>query len=388
MPDVTIVLHGKRSLPRLIGCFLLGCLPAIASAQQFARLSPLAINLPDSPGWVQIQQAEPPDPQLTGNISGTVLDINEGLIPNAQVTLIEEGNPTERTTVSDSEGNFLFTDLAGGKFKITITSPGLETFISSEIVLHPGEHRELPRIALPVAAANVDVRVTVTEAEIAQEQVHFEEKQRLLGVLPNFYSSYIWDAAPLSKKQKFGLAAHSIFDPVGFLATGVSAGIEQANNSYADYGQGTRGYAKRYFADYGDDVINRMLSSALLPVLFRQDPRYFYKGTGSKRSRAFYAITRSVVSRSDSGRAMFNYSQVLGGFATGALTNTYRPADNRGIGLTLSNGFLAIGSHAFDNLLREFLFRHITLKVPDYPEKGEPPSSYSPTAAEKPVKPL
>jgi hypothetical protein len=378
----------------LLGGLLLGCLPAVAYAQQTARLSPLEISLPDAPGFVA-QLAQPPQPQVqspspqgTGNMGGIVLDINEGVVPNAAVTLIQEGNPVERTTIAGTTGSFLFIGLPAGKFRLTITAPGLETFVSSPITLHAGEHKVLARIALPLAPANISVQVTVTQAEVALAQLHLEEKQRLLGILPNFYSSYIWDAAPLSKKQKFGLAAHSIFDPVSFVFIGVTAGVQQANDTFADYGQGTKGYAKRYFADYGDDVINRMISGVLLPVVFRQDPRYFYKGTGSKRSRAIYAMSRAIISRGDNGHAMPNYSQMIGGFVTGSIANTYRPGADRGIGLVLTNGFLAIGNHAFDNLLREFVFRHVTYKVPDYSQKGEPPSSHAQAPAESSAKPL
>lgn len=364
---------GTCKFSRLMLVVVFGWFPALAGAQQLANLS--HSELPDAPGWVQAQEAHPTEPpRETGNISGTVLDIDESMVPNARVTLIEEGNSAERTTVSDAEGNFIFSDLAGGKFKITITSPGLETFVSAEILLRPGEHRELARIALPLAAANVDIQVTVTQVEIAQEQLELQEKQRLFGVLPNFYSSYIWDAAPLTSKQKFTLAGHSIFDPVVFVATGVAAGIEQANNTFPAYGQGAQGYAKRYFADYADEVSNRLISSALLPVIFHQDPRYFYKGTGSKRSRALYAISRALITRGDDGRGKPNYSHILGAFAAGAISNTYHEGNDRGTGLLLRNGFIAIGGHAADNLLREFLFKHLTPKVPNY-EKGEPLSS-------------
>ncbi|MEO6802980.1 MAG: carboxypeptidase-like regulatory domain-containing protein [Granulicella sp.] len=355
-----------------------GCLPALADAQQLANLS--HSELPDAPGWVQVKEAHSTEPPRgTGNISGTVLDIDESMVPNARVTLVEEGNFAERTTVSDGEGNFIFSDLAGGRFKIIITSPGLKTFVSSEIILHPGEHHELARIALPLAVANVDVQVTVTQVEIAQEQIELQEKQRLFGVLPNFYSSYIWDAAPLTTKQKFTLAGHSILDPVVFVVTGIAAGIEQANNTFPAYGQGTKGYAKRYFADYGDELSNRMISSAILPVVFHQDPRYFYKGTGSKRSRALYAVSRALITRGDDGRSKPNYSHILGAFAAGAISNTYHEGSDRGTGLLLRNGFIAIGGHAADNLLREFLFKHLTPNVPNY-EKGEPLSISEPAA--------
>jgi hypothetical protein len=327
-------------------------------------------GLPNAPSWVA-QQAEAFGQPGTGNISGTVLDINEGLVQNAKVTLIELEHHRERTTQSDSRGDFIFPDLGPGKFQLTITSPGLETFVSREILLRAGEHHEIQRLALPLASANISIQVTVTQVEIAQEQIQLQEKQRVLGIVPDFYTSYLWDAAPLTTKQKFHVATRSIFDPVVFLATGAAAGVEQYRNTFPAYGQGAQGYAKRYGAEYADEVSNRMFSSAIYPSLFHQDPRYFYKGTGSKRSRALYAITRAIVTRGDNGQQQPNYSRILGGFTAGALSNTYHVGDDRGVGLTLRNGFIAIGGHALDNLLREFLFRSLTPNIPEY-QKGEP----------------
>ena len=113
-----------------------------------------------------------------------------------------------------------------------------------------------------------------------------------------------------------------------------------------------------------------MLGSAILPSLLHQDPRYFYLGSGSVRTRAFYAISRAVITRSDSGKSQPNYSRILGSFAAGAIDNLYHPASDRGVGLVVSSGLLNTAGHAADNLLREFLFRKVTPTVPDY-EKGK-----------------
>ena len=371
--------HQQPSTPRRhlfhLACAILLACAAPAIAQQNTRLTATTDTLPDAPGRQTASQSPSPS-QATGasaSIGGTVLDINGGPVPGATITLIEEARPAtaDRTTTADKEGQFTFPDLAPGRFHLTITAPGLRTFVSPQVLLRSGERHELPRIALPLATANVDVQVTVTQVEIAQEQVHLEEKQRVLGIFPNFYSSYIWDAAPLTSGQKFGLATHSITDPVVFLATGIAAGIEQARNTFPVYGQGAQGYAKRYGADYADEVSNRMFSSAIYPSLFHQDPRYFYKGTGNKRARAVYAITRALVTRGDNGTIEPNYSRILGGFTAGALSNAYHQGDDRGVGLTLRNGFIAIGGHAADNLLREFLYKRFTPQVPAY-ANGKP----------------
>ena len=199
----------------------------------------------------------------------------------------------------------------------------------------------------------------------------FRSSSESSGVFPNFYSSYIWDAAPLSSAQKYQLAAHSLVDPFSFVGTGIFAAAEQWQNTFPGYGQGAKGYAKRYGAAYADEALSRMIGSAILPSLLHQDPRYFYRGTGTKKSRALYAISQAVICRGDNGKMQPNYSYVLGSFAAGGISNLYHPAGDRGLGLTISNGFLNVGAHAIDNLAREFLFRKLTPKVPDYAQ-GKP----------------
>jgi hypothetical protein len=205
------------------------------------------------------------------------------------------------------------------------------------------------------------VQVVVPRVEIAEEQIKEEEKQRVLGFVPNFYVSYVPDAAPLTSKQKFELAWKTTVDPVTFVLTGAVAGIQQANNVFSGYGQGAQGYGKRYGADYADSVTSIFIGSAILPSLLKQDPRYFYKGSGSTRSRFLYAIANSVICKGDNGRWQANYSNVLGSLAAGGLSNLYYPAQDRnGAALTFENAALEIGASAAANLLQEFVLRKLT----------------------------
>jgi Carboxypeptidase regulatory-like domain len=317
------------------------------------------------PGAALVSTTEP-----SSSISGIVLDANGGTLSGAAATLTSAKTREQRISLSGANGDFSFAGLPAGNFKLTIASPGMDPFVLPVIALGVGERRELPNISMAIAGTTTEVRVSVTQTELAQEQVKAAEQQRVLGVLPNFYSSYLWDAAPLDSRQKFDLAFHSIADPVEFLATGVIAGAEQANNTFPGYGQGAAGYAKRYGAAYADDVLGRLIGSAILPSLIHQDPRYFYKGSGSVRSRAFYAISRAVVTRGDDGRTEPNYSRLFGSFAAGGLANLYYPRADRGLGLTLGDGAVSIAGHAADNLIREFLLRRLTPSVPGY-EKGK-----------------
>ena len=196
-----------------------------------------------------------------GSITGSIVDDHQGLVPGALVTLIREGLP-DTTAVSGADGSFDFLDIPPGKYNLRVAAPGLGSHFSPGLILAVGERRKLDRIILPFTSNNASIVVTATPVEIAEEQVHLQEHQRLLGFIPNFYTSYIWNAAPITAGQKLRLATRSIFDPVVFLTTGAGAGMEQATNNYTSYGQGAQGYAKRFGADFGNEVSNRLLSSA------------------------------------------------------------------------------------------------------------------------------
>jgi hypothetical protein len=220
-------------------------------------------------------------------------------------------------------------------------------------------------------AASSEVDVTATREEIATEELKQEETQRVLGVIPNFYVTYVPDAPPLTRRQKYNLAWRSSIDPVTFLAVGFFAGIEQADNSFAGYGQGSEGYAKRYGAGYADSFIGAMIGGAILPAWWKQDPRYFYKGTGTSRSRVRYAIANAVVCKGDNGHWQANYSGIIGGLAAGGISNLYYPPSDRGAALTFENALFNTGMSAVQNLFQEFVVRKLTPHVPNY-RAGKP----------------
>jgi hypothetical protein len=234
-------------------------------------------------------------------------------------------------------------------------------------VLHGGESFETRAVVLPINVATSVVRVTASTQEIALAQLHEEEKQRVFGIIPNFYVAYAPDAAPLSSKEKFNLAWKTSIDPITFLSAGFFAGIEQANDTFRGYGQGAQGYAKRYGANYADSLIDTMIGGAMLPSLLKQDPRYFYKGTGTVRSRVLHAMGSSVICRGDNGHWQPDYSGILGGLAAGGISNLYYPASDRsGAAVTFENAGIGIAGTAVQNLFQEFVVRKLTRKVPDY----------------------
>jgi hypothetical protein len=266
------------------------------------------------------------------------------------------------TMVSDANGEFSFIQILPGSYRVIVSAKGFALFTSAEFVVKVKQAYEVPDISLSVATSNIEVTVRPTDL-IAAEQIRAEEKQRLIGVIPNFYTSYVYDAAPLTWKQKFSLATRGTFDPVAILGVGFAAGIEQANNSYAGYGQGAAGYSKRFAAKFADGRSSDFLTHAVFPSLLHQDPRYYYQGSGSVKSRFLHAVGSAFVTRSDSGRTVPNYSYLLGDMCAGALSNLYYPAANRGAHLVFTNVAVGLAGRVGGNLLREFLSRRWTTNV-------------------------
>ena len=308
---------------------------------------------------------------VLGTISGTVTDSSGALLAGAQIELRRANDTQKRAARSGDDGRFTFPEIPAGAFRLTITSDG---FAAQTVagVLHPGESYVAQPVALTVATALTEVNVSLSPVQVAEEQLKDEEKQRVLGVIPNFYVSYDPDAMPLNGRQKFKLAWKITIDPVSVLIAGAFAGVQQAQNSFSGYGQGAQGYAKRFGASYADFVSGTFLGGAAFPAILHQDPRYFYKGTGSKKSRLLYALANSVICKGDNRRWQPNYSSVLGSFAAGGISNLYYPAQNRnGVGLTLENGAIGVGATAVANVLQEFVVKKITPNVPR-DNKGKP----------------
>ena len=306
-----------------------------------------------------------PGQQLPGSISGTVVDQSGAVVVGARVRLTGEDQSLNQEVLSGNDGQFSFANIAPGPFQLTITSEGFETQISSGI-LRSGEIYIVPRMALAVAIENTEVQVRLTQTEVAEEQIKDEEKQRVLGVVPNFYVTYTSGAVPLTPKQKFKLAGKTAVVPFTFVFVGGFAGIEQAQNRFSGYGQGAQGYAKRFGARYADTVTGTFIGGAILPSLLKQDPRYFYKGSGSKRSRILYAIANSVICKGDNGHWQPSYSGITGSLAAGGFSNLYYPAQNRnGTGLTFENALIGTGISAATKVFQEFYIRKLTPKVPN-----------------------
>ncbi len=318
------------------------CGLAISEAQEQLTL------LPDTP------KAQP------GIIVGTVVDVNNDTIPGATVTLEGPAVGDSRTLVSNDKGFFEFKGVDSGiAYHLTISARGFANWTSPEIKLGPGQYMIVNGSKLQVAMALTTVTVGYSSEEVATEQVKVEEQQRVFGIIPNFYVSYDQNAAPLTTKLKFELAAKVAFDPVTFIGVGIAAGADQAGN-HPNYPQGWKGFAERYGAAYTNGFTDIMIGGAILPSLLHQDPRYFYQGTGTNKSRVLHALTTPFVTRGDNGKRQPNYSTIGGDLASAAISNAYYPPSNRGVNLFLGNFFIATGQRAAANLAQEFLLRRLT----------------------------
>lgn len=320
--------------------------------------SPQPAQVTSQPGGNGSQQAP------TGDVSGTVLDTNGDVIEGAQVALSDQSGSVIQTVESGRDGQFAFTGLPPNIYRITATRPGMTTYASTPIPLHAGEYQMLPPVTLSFSGGITTVTVTGNKEELAEEQVRIAVQQRVVGIIPNFYSSYDWNAPPMEAKQKFQLSIRSILDPVSLLAVAGIAGAEQFEGVFPAYGSGIEGYGKRYGAALATHVSATLLSRAVYPSILHQDPRYFYKGKGSIRSRALYAMSAAVMTRDDDGRWRPNYSNVLGNFSAGAISNLYYPSSDRGASLVFLNGLAHLGGDAVSNLVREFVLKGLTSHVP------------------------
>ena len=300
-----------------------------------------------------------------GSISGKVVDQSGVNIAGAVVKLTREGQSLGLEVKSDEDGLFSFSNVAPGPFHLTISSPDLASHEFSGTI-QSGEAYVTPLFMLIIATQVTEVHVEgLTQQELADVQIKEQEKQRVFGVVPNFYVSYEPNAAPLTAKHKFQLAWKSATDPITLVGVGALAGIDQAGDRWSAYGQGAQGYAKRYGASYANVFAATFIGGAVMPSVLKQDPRYFYKGSGSKRSRILYAVASSVKCKGDNGNWQPNYSNIIGSFAGAGLQALYLPAnDRRGSGFVVSSALIRLGETSLAGVLQEFVFSKVTPKRP------------------------
>jgi len=350
-----------RGLGRLVWLSLLVLLCRFPAWSQQPPMDQTAKSaLADSQGTRASASGQQNAEHQAGSISGKIVDQSGANIAGAVVKLTREGQSSSLEVTSNEDGLFAFTNIAPGPFQLTISSPGLAKQDFSG-TLQSGEAYVTPLIMLIITTQVTEVHVGLPPEELADVQIKEQEKQRVLGVIPNFYVSYDANPAPIGAKHKFGLAWKSASDPFTLVGVGVLAGLGQAGDRWGAYGQGAEGYAKRYGASYANVFASTFIGGAVMPSVLKQDPRYFYKGRGSKRSRILYAVANSVICKGDNGQWQPNYSNVIGSFAGAGLQVLYLPAnDRRGSGFVVSSALIRLGETSLAGVLQEFVFPKLT----------------------------
>jgi hypothetical protein len=352
-----------REFPGTLGVILVLLLGAAfpSFGQEAPRAETVAVaTLPDAPTAADDSSSSSvPD---AAHIGGTVTDTNGDIIPGATVVLDAPDGPDHRTATADDNAGFIFNGLKPGiTYRLTVSAKGFVDWKSDPITLHNGDFQYIPGIKLPISGEVTSVLVTEgTQEEIATEQVHIEEQQRVLGFIPNFYVVYdAKDAVPLTTKLKFQMAYRVSIDPVNIFGAFFLGAINQAADT-PNYPQGWRGYGEQSGAVYADGLTDIMFGGAILPSLLHQDPRYFYQGTGTVKSRLMHALSNPFICRGDNGNLQPNYSSIGGDLISSAISNAYYPASNRGWGFTLQNLAVDTAEREVSSVIQEFVIRKLT----------------------------
>jgi hypothetical protein len=307
-----------------------------------------------------------------GSISGTVMDVNGAIVPEATVVLRCESPCNAESTVASDTGGFEFSALTLGiRYEIDVSANGFEDWSSAPIVLTSEQSTFfLTGVKLPMSTATESVSVYASSQEIATEQVRIEEQQRVLGIIPNFYVVYdSKNAVSLSPKLKFKLAMRTSFDPVAVAGIALLSGVQQAGGT-PNYKEGAKGYGQRFGANTATGFSDILFAGAVLPSLLRQDPRYFYQGRGTTSSRLRHALFSPFITRGDNGKRQVNFSSLGGDLASSVLAETYYPESNRGLGLTFGSFAIGTGERMVSAVMQEFVLRRLTpdARKQDYEE--------------------
>jgi hypothetical protein len=194
----------------------------------------------------------------------------------------------------------------------------------------------VPQDGMPSGNGPIFPRTTVKPGVTPDDMLKQEERQRILGVMPNFNTvEASAGVSSLSPRQKFHLMFKSSVDPFVFVADGFVAGLSQARNTNPGFGQGAEGYFKRFGASYLDTADGNLWGNAILPIVFKEDPRYLRIGSGTFTHRFLYSAATTIWCRRDNGSWGPNYANVLGNFISGGISNAYYPAADRGFGQTV-----------------------------------------------------
>lgn len=304
------------------------------------------------------QQVNAPVPR-TANIYGTVTDGDGAAIPGATVVLRARQTGLSRTVTSNATGGFELADVdPASSYMLTVTAKGFAPYTSAVMTVLPGQALDLEEIKLGISVVETTVAAQTVE-QIATEQVHAAEQQRVFGVIPNFFVVYDKHPVPLTAKLKYELAFRAATDIVSIAGDFALSGMNQAADT-PGYQQGLKGYGQRFGASYANSFSNVMIGGGVLPALLHQDPRYFYLGEGTGKRRALHALASPFVCKGDNGHQQFNISSIGGDLISSSMTNLYYPEHDRGAGLLVQGTLINTGGRVVNAIVQEFLLKKHT----------------------------
>ncbi len=335
-------------------------LPDAPAAQTASAADPREAGQSATPntGTTNATQTDPND----ARIGGTITDTNGDIVPGATVVLEGPAPDDRRTTVASENASFEFDGVKPGvPYHIAVQAKGFADWRSDTLKLQSSEFHFVTDARLQLLGEATSITVTAsTPVEIATQQVQIEEQQRVLGFIPNFYVVYdAKNAVPLTTKLKFQMAYRVSIDPVSFFGAVFLGAIDQAADN-PNYPQGWGGYGERVGSIYADGFTDIMFGGAILPSLLHQDPRYFYQGTGTIKSRALHAMSNPFICRGDNGKLQPNYSSIGGDLISSAISNVYYPPSNRGAAFTFEGVAIATAERTVSSLIQEFVIRKLT----------------------------
>ncbi len=295
----------------------------------------------------------------TGSVLGTVVDISDDPVPDAAVVL--QGPAGNRlAAVTKEDGSFAFPNVTPGiAYQITVTAEGFAEW-SSSFTVEPGQEKTLTDIKLRILTVQRAVTVSYSSKEVAVQQLKAEEQQRIFRFIPNTYVTYEPHPEPLTTGMKFHLAYKSLTSPVFFVRTAAWAGVQQAADTPGQWRQGAEGYGKRVGAGFADATTEGLIGNAILPSLLHQDPRYFYQGSGTKKSRALHSILAAFICKGDNGRTQPNYSTWGGSLISSSIALSYYPSSDRNAQHVFKNFGIGMGLHVAGGLVQEFILDKFT----------------------------
>ncbi len=310
-------------------------------------------------GPLAAQVVSGPQPQLA-TLNGFATDGDAAAVPGATIVIDGPDATDHRAVRADDTGYFLVLGLQPARpYHLTASAPGFASYTSPEFTLTAGQVLTLSDVKMQVGEVGTSITVLPTDV-IAEQQVNAEIQQKVLGIIPNFYVVYGGaEVAPLSTALKFKLAYKASLSPVNLLAAAFVGGINQGLDT-PNYVQGAKGYGQRVGATFATGITDVYIGGAVLPSLLHQDPRYFFQGTGTKKSRAVHALLSPLICRGDNGRAEINFSSIGGDLSSASIAEIYYPPSSRGAGTVFEDAAVVSVGRIANAFLQEFVLSRFT----------------------------